>query len=322
LSDWRLRIESPVRRAAEGGRPDQSSGTSPPVLTSLLERPGDLVTREELRQRLWPTGTFGDFDHGLNAVINRLRDTLGDSADAPRFIETVPRRGYRFIGTIESSRPIPLGTGGPSSLQDFARTGKSWVPWIIAAGACATLTVAALRFSGARSPVSPVPARFEMALPEDMEVTDQAEISPDGRRLVFSADLKGRMQLFVRDLASTNLVGLDDTDGAFFPFWSPDSRSIAFLARGKLKRIGLTGGPARVLADAKRWDRLGSGSGSWANGTILFAGSDGSIVRVPDTGGTATQVGTFRGTQGSGPSGRGCCQTDGILCSRNVATRA
>src|SRR4029453_2784201 len=74
------------------------------VLTSLLERPGDLVTREELRQRLWPNGTFGDFDHGLNAVVNRLRDTLGDSADSPRFIETLPRRGYRFIAPIESDR--------------------------------------------------------------------------------------------------------------------------------------------------------------------------------------------------------------------------
>ena len=63
------------------------------VLTVLLDRPGDLVTRDELRERLWPGDTFVDFDHGLNAVVNRLRDTLGDSADSPRFIETVPRRG-------------------------------------------------------------------------------------------------------------------------------------------------------------------------------------------------------------------------------------
>src|SRR5918993_215897 len=72
------------------------------VLALLLERPGDLVTREELRQRLWPTGTVVDFEHGLNAVVNRLRETLGDSADRPRFIETVPRRGYRFIGPVDS----------------------------------------------------------------------------------------------------------------------------------------------------------------------------------------------------------------------------
>ena len=76
------------------------------VLALLLERPGDLVTREELRQRLWPNGTFVDFEHGLNAVINRLRDTLGDSADRPRFIETVPRRGYRFIAPVDGHRPI------------------------------------------------------------------------------------------------------------------------------------------------------------------------------------------------------------------------
>src|SRR5215216_8038100 len=72
------------------------------VLTLLLERSGDVVTREELRQRLWPTGTFVDFEHGLNAVVNRLRDTLGDSADRPRFIETVPRRGYRFIAPVDN----------------------------------------------------------------------------------------------------------------------------------------------------------------------------------------------------------------------------
>ena len=63
------------------------------VLRELLNHPGELVTREQLRQRLWPNGTFVDFDHGLNAIINRLRETLGDSADAPRFIQTVPRRG-------------------------------------------------------------------------------------------------------------------------------------------------------------------------------------------------------------------------------------
>src|ERR1700687_2703998 len=72
------------------------------VLAMLLERPGEVLTREELRQKLWPTDTFVDFDHGLNNAINRLRDALNDSAEAPRFIETLPKRGYRFISQIES----------------------------------------------------------------------------------------------------------------------------------------------------------------------------------------------------------------------------
>ena len=72
------------------------------VLAMLLERPGDLVTREELQKRLWPTDTFVDFDHGVNTAINRLRESLGDSADAPRFVETLPRRGYRFVGGVDT----------------------------------------------------------------------------------------------------------------------------------------------------------------------------------------------------------------------------
>lgn len=71
------------------------------ILGMLLERPGDVVTRDELRQALWRGDTFVDFDHGLNNAINRLRETLGDSADSPRFIETLPRRGYRFIAPVE-----------------------------------------------------------------------------------------------------------------------------------------------------------------------------------------------------------------------------
>jgi len=75
------------------------------ILGMLLERPGDVVTREELRQALWPGDTFVDFDHGLNNAINRLRETLGDSAESPRFLETLPRRGYRFIAAVESIAP-------------------------------------------------------------------------------------------------------------------------------------------------------------------------------------------------------------------------
>src|ERR1700675_162131 len=71
------------------------------VLAMLLARPGELVTREEIRSRLWPQDTFIDFDHGLNAAVRRLRDALSDDAETPRFVETLPRRGYRFIAPVE-----------------------------------------------------------------------------------------------------------------------------------------------------------------------------------------------------------------------------
>ena len=71
------------------------------VLILLLQRAGDVVTREELRQKLWPSDTFVDFDHSLNTAVNKLRDTLGDSASSPRYIETLARRGYRFIAPLK-----------------------------------------------------------------------------------------------------------------------------------------------------------------------------------------------------------------------------
>src|ERR1043166_8808130 len=83
------------------------------VLKTLLERPGELVTREELRQRLWSAETFVDFEHGLNAAVRRLRDALGDSADVPRLIETLPRRGYRFIAPAVQPPPTEEASSRP-----------------------------------------------------------------------------------------------------------------------------------------------------------------------------------------------------------------
>ncbi|MBI3474606.1 MAG: winged helix-turn-helix domain-containing protein [Acidobacteria bacterium] len=80
------------------------------ILEMLVASPGQLVTREDLQRRLWPEGHFVDSTHGLNAAINKLRDVLNDSADLPRYIETLPRRGYRFIGTVESTVPAVLSS--------------------------------------------------------------------------------------------------------------------------------------------------------------------------------------------------------------------
>lgn len=84
--------------------PDQSAE----ILAALLERPGELVMRDELREKLWPADTFVDFDHGLNNATNRLREALGDSAEEPRFVETLPRRGYRFIAPLERCGREPI----------------------------------------------------------------------------------------------------------------------------------------------------------------------------------------------------------------------
>jgi TolB-like protein/DNA-binding winged helix-turn-helix (wHTH) protein/Tfp pilus assembly protein PilF len=98
------------------------------ILAILLEKPGDVVTREELRNRLWPGDTFVDFDHGLNNAVMRLREALGDSSENPRFIETLPRRGYRFIAPVEElsathSSPSP----GEAADYNQSQSG-TWAP--------------------------------------------------------------------------------------------------------------------------------------------------------------------------------------------------
>jgi DNA-binding winged helix-turn-helix (wHTH) protein len=86
------------------------------VLAYLLERPGEAVTREELRQKLWPADTFVDFDHSLNTAVNKVREALGDSASSPRYVETLARRGYRFLGPVQ-------GAGTKESVSATAKPG-------------------------------------------------------------------------------------------------------------------------------------------------------------------------------------------------------
>ena len=131
------------------------------ILAMLLQRPGEVIPREDLRQRLWPTDTFVDFDHGLNTAINRLREALGDSAENPRFIETVPRRGYRFVAPLEaqvsaafeskgrsttasSSGKIPAGTAVISRAILRYRKVSAFV-WIVAIALVVGLSVRSVR---------------------------------------------------------------------------------------------------------------------------------------------------------------------------------
>jgi TolB-like protein/DNA-binding winged helix-turn-helix (wHTH) protein len=118
------------------------------ILALLLENPGELVTREELRRHLWAADTFVDFDHSVNTAINKLRDALGDSAENPRFIETLPRHGYRFIGAVDSGAEVR--NGRESAMPPVRRERRRWlavgaVAAIVVFGALFALNVGGLR---------------------------------------------------------------------------------------------------------------------------------------------------------------------------------
>ena len=116
------------------------------ILVALLKKPGEVVTREELRAKLWPTDTFVDFEHGLNAAVKRLRDALNDSAENPRFIETLPRRGYRFITTTVPDAAQPEQSQSPP---------RRWVlPLVAAALIVLTVILFVLDAGGLRSRLS------------------------------------------------------------------------------------------------------------------------------------------------------------------------
>src|SRR5262245_27701740 len=147
FGDFALDLRAGELTRNGGGRvllPDQPFR----VLAALLRRPGELVTREDLHQELWSDDTFVDFEHGLNSAIKRLREALGESAAAPRYIETLPRRGYRFIapvvavpgngaepyGTVPSLTPIvappvpPVADTSPARPQS-RHSSKAWAVW-------------------------------------------------------------------------------------------------------------------------------------------------------------------------------------------------
>jgi DNA-binding winged helix-turn-helix (wHTH) protein len=98
------------------------------VLLMLLERPGEMLTREEICRELWPDGTFVDYEHGVNSAVNRLRDALGDKASQPRFIETLARRGYRFLAPVERITP-----GGETSTTARAVSEPGFFDRVLAA---------------------------------------------------------------------------------------------------------------------------------------------------------------------------------------------
>jgi DNA-binding winged helix-turn-helix (wHTH) protein len=152
------------------------------VLMALLERPGEIVTREELRSKLWPEDTFVDFDHSLNAAIKWLRDALGESADAPVFVETLARRGYRFIAPVN-------GSSYPGGLAAVPKQGKRpfFSRYRIVIACLSPIVIAVLVWAAWRPPVRRTEV-IERRLTSNSSENgvNGAAISPDGKYLAYS----------------------------------------------------------------------------------------------------------------------------------------
>ena len=274
------------------------------LLASMVERPGELLTREELREKVWPTETFVEFDDGLNTAVQKIRQALGDDARNPRFVETVPRRGYRFIApvqveespahsavngnghaaSIELQPPVSSEPVLPARTVARRRTGGLWI------GLVSVFAGAALGWWLPNRPTAAVGAPLKLSItpPPGVELRPGyrggSAIAPDGRTVVFVASRNGKTTLWLRGLDSNDARELPNTDDAQSPFWSPDGRSIGFLAGRRLRTIDLAGGPPQDLAEASRPTR-----GAWCeDGTILFSPGRGEpLYRVRHSGGKA-----------------------------------
>jgi DNA-binding winged helix-turn-helix (wHTH) protein len=220
------------------------------VLTILLSQADRLVTREELRHRLWGTRTFVDFEQGLNTAIARLRNTLADSAEHPQYIETVPGRGYRFIARVAAAPRA-------SETAPCARAGIDRRAWLagglgLALGAAGGYFGLGLR---AQRGAPRGPRRFVVSGPPGPALSpstgfQDVAISPDGRRIVYRAGAEGAARLFTRALNQRAGQFLPEED-VYSPFFSPDGSEVGYYQfTGRvLLRSSVLGGPASRITE-------------------------------------------------------------------------
>jgi Tol biopolymer transport system component/DNA-binding winged helix-turn-helix (wHTH) protein len=255
-------VDLQAQELRKGGLRLKLSGQPFQVLAILLEQRGTVVTREELQKRLWPD-TFVDIDHNLNTAINKIREALADSSENPRFVETLPRRGYRFIGQTESPQvhtTSPKFTNTPK-LRSSGRLIIGIAIFVVFSAALLARFGAdlILRQPGPSNALTPIPFTtypgFEVA----------PSFSPDGSEIVFAwyRSGQGYADLYVKQVGDERLVRLTNRNASYIvPAWSPDGRKIAFATVDKIGSgiylMPALGGSERRLAEknANGWKEL------------------------------------------------------------------
>jgi Tol biopolymer transport system component/DNA-binding winged helix-turn-helix (wHTH) protein len=206
------------------------SGQPFQVLAILLERPGEVVTREELQKRLWPD-TFVDVERNLNTAVNKIREVLGDSAENPQFVETLPRRGYRFVGQVEPRTSPEPAAEVITQVPPQKPIRGSLFPRLMALCGVALLTAVtgflAYRLTSNRRAAEVQRALTRLTFDEGLQT--EPTWSPDGRYIAYSSDRGGKFDIWVQQVTGGNPIQVTRAPGQNWqPDWSPDGKYIAY----------------------------------------------------------------------------------------------